>query len=283
MKKIVSNAGVLLEGPVWNAKRKSLFFTDIVNGTIFEYATTTETLNSWKVGTYSGTILLNGSDDKIFVAVDDSISELNLNTGEVTKRLHIDLSEEVRFNDGKCDTNGNILVGTMAINYKGDGSDNIGDLYRICPSGEYEIIESNLGIPNGMAWSLDHEYFYHIESNRSAVFSYKYDKHTSEVTERKKLIDLSNEGGSPDGMTIDSQGNLWIAVWGGSKVIQVNPNTGEKLREISVPDKQVTCCVFGGDNLNQLYITTANVGEEGGNLYVVDLDVAGVQSFLFNL
>ncbi len=283
MKKIVSKAGTLLEGPVWHPKRKGLFFTDILNGTIFEYSTTTETLNSWKVGTYSGTILLNDSEDKIFVAVDDSISELNLNTKEVTKLIQIDFNKEVRFNDGKCDTNGNIVVGTMAIDYNDDGSTNIGDLYRISPNGEYEIIESNLGIPNGMAWSLDHEYFYHIESNRRAVFSYKYDKNTSEVTERKKLIDLTDEGCSPDGMTMDSQGNLWIAMWDGSRVIQVNPNTGEKLREISVPDKQVTCCVFGGENLDQLYITTANCGEEGGNLYVVDLGVTGGESFLFKL
>ncbi len=281
MKKIINSAGILLEGPVWHEQRKSLIFADILSGTILEYNPKTETRKSWKLGDYIGCILLNESDEDVIVTVDDFVVKLNLTTDATTKLFNVPLKDRVRFNDGKCDKHGNILIGTMASDFDADWDKDLGELYRISSKGEIEILESNMAIPNGLAWSVDCEYFYHIDSIAKSVFAYDYDSETSEISSRRKVVDFSNEEGSPDGMSIDSEGNLWVAMWAGHKVIKVNPNTGEKLDELLIPDKNVTSCAFGGDNLDELYITTAKEGEEGGNVYVYKANVTGHPVFKF--
>ncbi len=275
MKKIISSVGCLIEGPVWNKKRNSLFFTDILAGTLFEYSYDLDKISSWKVGKYLGAIFLGSNRDEIFLAVDNSIKKLNLVTGNAEILFNIDLKDEVRFNDGKCDTNGNIIVGTMATNQGVRGCENLGNLYHISPNGKVNIIEDNMSIPNGMSWSLDKKYFYHIETLSKAVFVYDYDEKTSIVKNRKKVIDLKDEIGVPDGMTMDKDGNLWIAMYGGYKVIQVNPTTGKKLNEVSVQDKNVTSCTFGGKQLDILFITTTE------NVYICDVGTSGMLPYLF--
>ncbi len=281
MKKIINSAGHLLEGPVWHEQRKSLLFADILGGTIFEYHPETEMKKSWKLGTYIGCILLIEGDKDVLFVVDDFVLKLNLDTDETTKLFDIPIKEKVRFNDGKCDKHGNILIGTMASNFAEDWDKDLGELYHISPNGKYEILERNMAIPNGLAWSIDCKYFYHIDSIAKAVFVYDYNVETSEIKDRRKAVDFSNEEGSPDGMAIDSEGNLWVAMWAGHKVIKVNPSTGEKLSELQVPDTNVTSCAFGGDNLDELYITTEKVDEEGGNVYVYKTNVTGQPVFKF--
>ncbi len=283
MEKIINSVGTLLEGPVWHEQRKSLMFADIVNGTIFEYEPKSRTQKSWKLGTYIGCILLNDSDEDVLVVVDYYLIKLNLTTDETSKLFNLPLKDKVRFNDGKCDSNGNILIGTMASNFDVDWGKDLGELYRVTPKGKHEILESNMAIPNGLAWSVDCKYFYHIDSIAKSVFAYNYDAETSEISNRKKAVDFSNEEGSPDGMAIDSDGNLWVAMWAGHKVIQVNPSTGEKLKELIIPVKNVTSCSFGGENLDELYITTALEDGEGGNVYVYKTNVKGQPMFKFKM
>src|SRR5690606_35948585 len=139
---------------------------------------------------------------------------------------------------------------------------------------------------NGLAWSLDDRTFYYIDTPTRQVVAYDFDVATAAITNRRVVVEVDPADGLPDGMTIDAEGMLWIALWGGWKVERWDPGTGEKLAEIRLPVSQVTSCAFGGADLNDLYITSAKIGltaEErraqpaAGSLFVVkNLSVSGM-------
>ena len=115
-------------------------------------------------------------------------------------------------------------------------------------------------IPNGIVWTPQHDFMYWIDTFCGTVDRFKSDSASGDVSDREVAIKIDDKDGYPDGMTMDSDGNLWIAMWGGWSVNQYNPSTGEKMRSIKLPCAQVTSCAFGGDDLNQLFITTASCG-----------------------
>ena len=116
---------------------------------------------------------------------------------------------------------------------------------------------NNTSISNGLCWSLDHQTMYYIDSPENRVFAYDFNSTDGSISNQRTVIDFSDLVGVPDGMTIDTEGMLWIAHWGGSKVGRWNPNTGAMIGQIQLPVPRVTCPVFGGPNMNTLFITTA--------------------------
>ncbi len=111
-----------------------------------------------------------------------------------------------------------------------------------------------------MAWSLNQQTFYFIDTPSYEVVAYDYDKNTGSISNKRTIIKIAKEDGFPDGMTIDSEGMLWIANWDGWQVTRWNPATGEKIVAIKLPVAKVTSCSFGGKNLEDLYITSAKIG-----------------------
>jgi sugar lactone lactonase YvrE len=118
----------------------------------------------------------------------------------------------------------------------------------------------NVSVSNGIAWSPDSAKMYYIDTPTHEVKEYDYNNVSGEISSPKVAIEISPDLGYPDGMTIDEEGNLWIALWGGSAVGCWNPKTGKLVRKIEVPAKNVTSCAFGDDDLGTLYITTARTG-----------------------
>jgi sugar lactone lactonase YvrE len=169
---------------------------------------------------------------------------------------------------------------------KGEGS-----LYCLHTDLTVEKKVSDLTISNGLAWSPDHRFMYLIDSPTGKVTCYTYDLATGTIADPKTVITFPEGVGGPDGMTIDDEGMLWIAHWGGSRVSRWNPNTGEQLDEIRVPVKNVTSCTFGGKNLDELYITTAreDTSEEelaqyphAGGLFKIKTNYKGGKTYSFN-
>jgi sugar lactone lactonase YvrE len=162
-----------------------------------------------------------------------------------------------RFNEGKCDPAGRFWAGTMAI------SEILhqGNVYVLDRDLNYKKKIDNVSISNGLAWSLDHKILYYIDTPSFEVVSYDYDVSSGEISNKKSVIKIDvKEEGYPDGMTIDQEGMLWIGHWDGWQVARWNPLTGEKIGSIKLPASRVTSCTFGGENLDDLYITTARVG-----------------------
>lgn len=311
VKKCIGAIGELVEGPMWCRGRNSLFFTDIVSGTVFEYIPKMEKIQHWKIGTFVGCIVPGNHPGEIIAAVDGSLKALCPETGAIRTLCPFPMPEGVRFNDGKCGPGGHLWVGTMEISGPREdahGQENIharedangqediharedahmredirpkGGLYRVGPDGRADCAEPFLAIPNGMVWDVDKGIFYHVRTEERAVYAYRYHKDRHLIQRPVKAVDLSQEQGVPDGMAMDRDGNLWIAMWGGYKVICINPVSGAKLGEVVLPDANVSCCTFGGEHLDRLYITSARDGQGGGNVFEADAGAAGTDPYEF--
>ncbi|GEO10258.1 SMP-30/gluconolactonase/LRE family protein [Segetibacter aerophilus] len=283
---VVDHRCILGEGPVWDYKQNRLLWVDIVEGHIHQFTPSTQLFKTFSVGEMVGAVAL--SDDKLIAATKSGFSFIDLES-EVVENI-IDPEAHIagnRFNDGKCDPAGRFWAGTLPLTEDHPG----GALYTLKPDLSVEKKIDSVSISNGIAWSIDHKTFYFIDSPTLQVVSYEYDKETGSLANRKIIIEMDAIEGFPDGMTIDTEGMLWIAHWGGWKVARWNPMTGEKLMQIDLPVSQVTSCTFGGENYEDLYITSASIRltqEQlqkeplAGSVFVIrDCGFAGMPTFEF--
>ena len=118
----------------------------------------------------------------------------------------------------------------------------------------------SVSISNGIVWTKDKKTMYYNDTPTNTIQGFDYDDKTGNITNRRVVVTIQPGTGSPDGMTIDAEDNLWVALWGGYCVAKFNPRTGELLQKIKVPAPNVSSCAFGGKNLETLYITTARQG-----------------------
>ena len=275
------------EGPFWDAKRKNICWVDSIRGEIHEYSPASKKHNTIPVGQMIGSAVVS-PDGNFLAALENGIGYVNRESGEVTMVASPEADVPGnRFNDGKCGPDGKFWAGTMSHVYEPEK----GNFYVFDKDHNITRKITKVGISNGMAWSLDHRTFYYIDTLAHNVAAYNYDKNTSEITEKKVIIDIPKEDGYPDGMRIDSEGMLWIAHWGGWQVTRWNPDTGEKLLSIPFPVSRVSSCTFGGDNLEDLYVTTAlrELSEEelaaqplSGSLFVIkNIGYKGLPLFEF--
>ncbi|MCR4286083.1 MAG: SMP-30/gluconolactonase/LRE family protein, partial [Candidatus Kaiserbacteria bacterium] len=198
-------------------------------------------------------------------------------------------NSSIRFNDGKCDPAGRFWAGTMAQ----DGTPDAGSLYCL----DYDLIVTKklggIGISNGIGWSPKADKMYYIDSRSQKVVEYSYDLASGAISSPRTVVEIEVKEGTPDGMCVDAEGMLWVALWDGGKVIRINPKNGERLSEVMVPKVQkVTSCAFGGKDLSTLFITTARVDlspdeerrqPDAGSLFSVVVGVRGLPANVFEL
>ena len=196
-------------------------------------------------------------NNKLLLALRSGFAWLDPDTGRVT---HLSDPESdkphTRFNDGKCDSRGRFWAGTMVENsQKGDAA-----LY--CLDTDLTVTKKLAGIScsNGLAWSCDQQKFYYIDSPTLQVQCFEFNQESAHLGARHVVAEIPREAGEPDGMTIDEQDGLWVALFGGGKVIRVNSTTGNVDYEVRVPAPNATSCALGGPAFDELFITTARVG-----------------------
>ncbi len=195
-------------------------------------------------------------DENLIVGLQDGLAKFDLKTATIEWLMDIEKNTVTnRANDGKCDSEGRLWLGTMDV----QASQNSGALYCVDGNSITQQLTS-LTIANGMAWSLDNKRFYFIDSPQRKIDTYLYDATTGNTHFERTAVEVPAAMGMPDVMCIDEEGMLWVAHWGGFCVARWNPATGELLCRIDLPVPQVSSCVFGGKNLDQLFITTASVG-----------------------
>jgi sugar lactone lactonase YvrE len=254
METVVNHKCILGEGPVWDDKRKRILWIDIAEGHIHQFTPATNIFKTFSVGEMIGSLAI--TDGGTIAALESGFSFVNLENEETA---HIDDPEKHiagnRFNEGKCDPMGRFWAGTMSLTEEGT----TGSVYTLHPDLSIEKKIDNVTISNGMAWSVDQKTFYYIDSPTLQVLSYAYDNATGAISDKKLIISIDQSEGFPDGMTIDEEGMLWIAHWGGWKVARWDPATGKKLMQIELPVSQVTSCTFGGEKFEDLYITSASI------------------------
>jgi sugar lactone lactonase YvrE len=240
------------EAPHWDQRSMMLLFVDLTGGTIFRYDQSGTALNSFSVGQEVGAVVPRG-DGGLVLAVRDGIAVAS-DTGdnfELTAPVERDTPGN-RMNDAKCDPAGRLLAGTTAFDFAPQAA----ALYRVEPDWSFDRVVRDVTQSNGIAWSPDGSRMYFIDSATQSVDVFDYDTDTGSAGDRRRLVTIERAHGVPDGMTVDSKGNLWVACFGGGAVRCFSP-AGEQLDEVFFPVSQVTSCAFGGPGLADLYVTSA--------------------------
>jgi sugar lactone lactonase YvrE len=251
---VVPHIAKLGEGPVWNVHEHSIMWLDILSSRIHTFYPLEQKHKVLQLDQMPGAIALR-KNGGIIAALQNGFGYVDPESGAVT--LLADPESKLpgnRFNDGKCDPAGRFWAGSMSLSEeKGAGS-----LYTLDKDHSVSLKIKDVTISNGLAWSPDHKTLYYIDTPTSQIVAYDYDINTGQIANGKVVINVSSEDGYPDGMTIDTEGKLWVAHWAGWQVIRYDPGTGDILTRIKLPVANVTCCTFGGGNLDDLYITTAS-------------------------
>jgi sugar lactone lactonase YvrE len=190
------------------------------------------------------------------VALQDGLAELDLDSGQLTYITNPEAGrKDILFNDGKCDPAGRFWVGTKAY----ADTPGAGALYCMETDRTVRLKVPGVTISNGLAWSLDVRRMYYIDTLAFEVSVFDYDVRTGDIGNRRTAVTIPREMGFPDGMTIDAEGKLWVALWRGHCVVRLDPDTGKCLEQIPVPVTCPSSCCFGGRDLDELYITSARI------------------------
>jgi sugar lactone lactonase YvrE len=261
------------EGPVWDETNQSILWLDINKGQIHQYNINTNLHTFFNVGEMIGCIASRANGGFIS-GLENGIAFINVEKNIVEHIINPEEGLGNRFNDGKCDAAGRFWVGTMSKKEE----ESKGNLYVMETDLSVKKKIENVTISNGIAWNADSTIMYYINTPTNYIFAFDFNIETDEINNQRVVIDLTHESGHADGMTIDEEGMLWIAFYGGWRVARYDPDTGNLLQQVKLPVENVTCCTFGGTDMNDLYITTAsqNMSEEllkqqphAGKLFVV--------------
>lgn len=278
------------EGPVWDDDEGALYWIDGLGCRWFRMKD--GEITQHETASPLGSLVLTSAGE-IFAALRDGIYHIDRVTGAQTLLTNPEAGKAGnRFNDGKADPRGRYVVGSMseANNNGSDNGEPAGALYSILRDGSWKRLRSDVSISNGLAWNRSGDTLYYIDSPTGCVMAYDYDLSAGEISGGRICARVPEAEGIPDGMTIDADGMLWVAQWGGWCVSRFDPRTGERIGRVDVPVKHVTCCCFGGARMDELYITTSTNGVEGdewrrqplaGALFVAHTGCRGLPAFRF--
>ena len=237
------------ENPLWHPIENCIYWTDITNGRLFRYFPGSGIHEQCYEGPQVGGFTIQ-EDDSLLLFMEKGAIAL-YKSGKI-EYIHKEIPEDrdSRFNDVIADPIGRVLCGIMPTKNKP------GHLWRLDRDGSLHRILENTGIPNGMGFTLDYNYFYFTDSTLNTVFIFKYSVETGELSEKRVWLMTPAEDGTHDGMTVDSQGNIWSARWNGSALFCYS-SEGVELGRINFPANKVSSVTFGGINYEDIYITTA--------------------------
>jgi sugar lactone lactonase YvrE len=242
------------EGPVWSSEEQALYWVDIESNCFCRLYPTTGKYEVFDIGIPVGVLALRSSGGLVMATKNgfafwDSQQGLRWIADPEAHKPH------TRFNDGAVDSQGRFWAGTMC-GLPEMCEEPEGSLYRLDPDGSIHTMETGLKVSNGISWSLDNKRMYLTDSPLHMIYVYDFDAATGAIANRRPFIHTPGEEGMPDGLAVDSEGCIWSARWGGWKITRYDPG-GKVERVIQLPVQYPTSCAFGGEHLDELYITSA--------------------------
>ena|SRR5579859_5135474 len=245
------------DGPVWDDASGTLVWVDIMSNAVHRFDPRTNEDRVTDVGQPVGAAGLRQHGTGLVLALRDGFGFLDEGSSHVELVAAVEANVPTnRMNDGKCDPGGRFWAGTMAFKVTPGAA----ALYRLDPDLQVSRVLSGVTLSNGLDWTPDGRQMYYIDSTTQGVDVFDYDQADGTLRNRRRRITIPPEEGLPDGMTVDAEGGLWVALHGSGTIRRYTPD-GEVDRVVRVPATMVTCCAFGGPDLTDLYITTMSLGQ----------------------
>jgi sugar lactone lactonase YvrE len=267
------------EGPCWWDDWGGLRYVDMLAGDVLTLGASGE-LERSQVGDVAAVIRPRRSGGAIlalrdrFVCTDGPLSDLRTLTT-------VSLPEGIRLNEGGCDPDGAFYCGSMAY----DETPDAGTFYRVGPGGDTSVVLKEVTISNGFDFAPDDRTAYYIDTPRQSIDVFDYGS-AEGLTNRRRWVEIPPDSGGPDGLVVDAEGGVWVALFGGAAVHRYDPN-GRLDAVVELPVRSVTACTFGGDGLRTLYITTSQIRADldaepaAGALFAVTPGVTGMPARTF--
>lgn len=266
------------EGPIWHALESKLYWIDIPKGQLHTYDPATKKneviLEECPIGGY--TIQPDGS----LILFRDKGNVAHFKDGKVVKNLidQVDGETDGRFNDVIAAPCGRVFCGTMPT------EKHRGSLYRLDLDGSLHQVIDDIGISNGLGFTPDAKQMYHTDSTARIIYRYDYDQQTGEIKNKTTFAEIDEALGVPDGMSVDSNGHVWSAIWGGYCIIEFDVD-GNEVNRYKTTCARPSCVTFAGSDYKRMVITSygangeAEFGENAGGMFTMQCDVAGKAEF----
>jgi sugar lactone lactonase YvrE len=240
------------EGATWDSARERLISVDIMRGRVHLFDPAAGRVKTILVGQPVGAAA-PCRDGRIVLAMRDGFAHLDPETERVTFIAHVERDRPgQRMNDGSCDAAGRFWAGTMCMQER----PGLGSLYRLDPDGSVHTMATGIGISDGIDWTLDGTCMYYVDSMEQRIDVFDFDLARGAIANRRPFVEVDRSDGTPDGLTVDAEGAIWLALWGGSAIHRYRPDATLD-RVLRLPVTHPTTCAFGGPDLRDLYITSA--------------------------
>lgn len=267
------------EGPLWDVGEQALYFLDVLGRKVHRHDPLSGATRSWTTPAPVSAMALRQSGGAV-IAMEAGLFTLDFASGATVALAAPSLSQ-AHFNDGKVDRRGRFVTGTKTLVYADPAP--VGSIYSLGADHALTRLDDDIILSNGPSWSPDGRTFHFVDSFRRSILAYDYDLETGVVANRRVFAETEALGGVPDGTTVDSDGLLWAAICQGGKIAAFTPD-GKVERVIDMPSRYTSSVMFGGPDLDRLYVTTlgpellgAAASEADGHLYVIDgLGVRGL-------
>jgi sugar lactone lactonase YvrE/DNA-binding IclR family transcriptional regulator len=251
---VAQTRSLLGEGPTWSPRDGLLYWVDILTPSVHCFDTARGVDTESTIGSMVSAAIPKATGG-LLVATPGGLMTLDLTQKTLAPFCHPEADRPGnRYNDGKCDRMGRLWIGTLDMGTAA----NRGNLFRVDPDGSWRKMDSGFTVANGLGWSPDNKYMYFTDTPRRTIYRYDFDLLAGTISSRQAFITLDASDGTPDGMTVDEEGCLWVAVWDAWRVSRFSPQ-GEELLRIKMPVPRPTSCCFGGPNLDTLFVTSASV------------------------
>jgi sugar lactone lactonase YvrE len=269
---------LLGEGPMWSDRANAVYWVDILGHRVNRMCLSSDQVASSAMPERIGWVIEREKNPGFIAGFASGFAELNLNPLRISPIADPQPGHPAnRMNDAKADRAGRIFAGTKAEDGQASGA-----LFRLDPDLSFVQVDSGYAIANGPAITPDGALMYHTDSALNRIFRFEIEQDGS-LGPRHLFLEFPPEWGSPDGMTIDGDGGIWVAHWGGGRVSRFWPD-GTLDRAILLPASQITSCTFAGHDLDRMFITSAADGvdeEFAGQLFEVDPGVKGLPTMRF--
>jgi sugar lactone lactonase YvrE len=290
---LVDANNLLGEGPLWDVAEQRLYWIDTMNRAIFRCAADGREVEQWTTPSPIGSLALRRAGGAL-LALETGLHLFDFKTGQAEPLGNPEEGKEhVRLNDGKVDARGRFIVGSldMAMYSPTPPAQARGNLYRVDTDFSVHVIDRDIGCSNGPCWSPDGKIFYFVDTFAGAVFAYDWDAEAGTVSNRRRFDKGPKLPGMPDGATVDSEGYYWNAfngtASGHGEVRRFAPD-GALDCQIELPSLKVTSLMFGGPELDILYVTTMSMTgfpedrpADGGLFAIHGLGIRGLPEHRF--